>query len=68
MVNDNLINIFTDLIKYIDIETNFFITNNDSKNIIINRFRSKHLKNTLKTIKSFKTNIKSSDELKNINT
>ena len=66
MINYNLIDIFTDLIKYVEIETNYFINNNDSKNIIINRFRIKHLKNTLKVIKSFKSNIKSSDELKNI--
>jgi len=65
-INYNLINIFEELIKYIEIERNYYINNNDMKNALINKFRISKLKNTLKIIKSFKTQIKSNDELKNI--
>lgn len=65
-INFNLISIFDQLIKYIEIERNYFINNNDMKNALINKFRISKLKNTLKIIKSFDKQIKSSDELKNI--
>jgi DNA polymerase beta len=64
--NYNLITIFDDLIKYIEIERNYYINNNDLKNALINKFRISKLKYTLNIIKSFKSQIKSSDELKNI--
>jgi len=65
-MNYNLIDIFENLIKYIEIERNYFINNNDSKNALINKFRISKLKYTLNVIKSFKKQIKSSDELQNI--
>jgi DNA polymerase beta len=65
-INYNLINIFEQLLKYIEIERNYFINNNDMKNALINKFRISKLNNTLKVIKSFTTQIKSSEELKNI--
>ena len=65
-VNYNLIKIFEELIKYIEIERNYFINNNDMKNALINKFRISKLNNTLKVIKSFKTQIISSDQLNNI--
>lgn len=61
--NKLIVSLFDKLIKYIKIDNQYLTS---SKEIMINNFRIKHLKNSLQIISNFPTKIISSDNLKNI--